>query len=712
MNKISIIIPVYNTEKYLEKCLSSIINQNIKELEIICINDGSLDNSLAILEKFAKLDKRIRIINQLNQGVSVARNSGLNIAQGEYIMFVDSDDWLEQNCLETIYNLAKQNDVDILEFRHDAYLGGKRCSGNFDNLKKYRSNKNIAENVQLLYVIWDKLYKREFLIKNNIVFPKGLINAEDGIFNLECLYASPNIEISEKLCYHYRAFREGGASAEIKDIKNEIAAFMFSFNSEKYKNTSTFYKTITIEKYLIGILFWYHTVYKKSNFLNKITQTLQLNNFYKFLIKNIDRNILDNCPSFLDLESILRKFSFSKILTINNKYTNYRNTKYKNLIILGIQIPLYRIKKDGFTTAWKFSFFGIPILSSEISNPFFHKEKIKLFNIIPILKLNIKKRQQNRYLELITSEYPEYDCYYTFACNCGELFWFLCHFKEINARYSPQKPLIICDKARMLSICKMFENIIKVPSILFEDYNSLFLDEVTNYKNKKFISILNQDYFNNYADINICKKGEHYYKLFRDKLNIQKPALLPNDNEIGSEKIKSLAKDVLQNNFIIITPDAVTLNPLGQYFWTELCKNLNNLGFKIFLNVESRKDTIPAEGIISAFLTIEETYELAKYAKAVIGLRSGLLEILSTTSQVPTFAIYNSYREWLPNKMSPQEAIKGFTLKSLPNIQPEKIYEYCWNEYSPDELIYEITEQFKNISNKNILKENIYDSCK
>lgn len=173
-----------------------------------------------------------------------------------------------------------------------------------------------------------------------------------------------------------------------------------------------------------------------------------------------------------------------------------------------------------------------------------------------------------------------------------------------------------------------------------------------------------------------------------------------------------MGKDVLQNNFIIITPDAVTLNPLGQYFWTELCKNLNNLGFKIFLNVESRKDTIPAEGIISAFLTIEETYELAKYAKAVIGLRSGLLEILSTTSQVPTFAIYNSYREWLPNKMSPQEAIKGFTLKSLPNIQPEKIYEYCWNEYSPDELIYEITEQFKNISNKNILKENIYDSCK
>lgn len=100
MAKISIIVPVYNTEKFLEKCLNSLINQTLKDIEIICINDGSTDKSLQILEKFANKDKRIQIINQTNSGLSVARNIGIKKAKGEYIGFVDSDDWVDLNFFE------------------------------------------------------------------------------------------------------------------------------------------------------------------------------------------------------------------------------------------------------------------------------------------------------------------------------------------------------------------------------------------------------------------------------------------------------------------------------------------------------------------------------------------------------------------------------------------------------------------------------------
>ena len=115
--KVSVVIPIWNTEKYLRKCLASVVNQTYKNLEIICINDGSPDNSLAILEEYAKKDSRIIIINQGNAGVSTARNRGLDIATGEYISFVDPDDWIESNTYESTVNLFEKNPkVDLITF--------------------------------------------------------------------------------------------------------------------------------------------------------------------------------------------------------------------------------------------------------------------------------------------------------------------------------------------------------------------------------------------------------------------------------------------------------------------------------------------------------------------------------------------------------------------------------------------------------------------
>lgn len=112
--KISVIVPVFNAEKYLKMCLNSLVSQTLKNIEIICIDDGSTDNSLAILDKFKSKDDRIKIIKQKNYGVSMARNNGISEAQGEYIGFVDADDWVDKDFFEKLYNAA-QNTMLILQ---------------------------------------------------------------------------------------------------------------------------------------------------------------------------------------------------------------------------------------------------------------------------------------------------------------------------------------------------------------------------------------------------------------------------------------------------------------------------------------------------------------------------------------------------------------------------------------------------------------------
>ena len=120
---ISIIVPVYNVEKYLKHCLDSLINQTMQDIEIICVNDGSKDKSLAILEDYVKRDKRIVLLNQPNSGVSVARNNALKHVRGEYYMFVDSEDWIDANACEVAYNCVVKENADCLMFSYVKVFG-------------------------------------------------------------------------------------------------------------------------------------------------------------------------------------------------------------------------------------------------------------------------------------------------------------------------------------------------------------------------------------------------------------------------------------------------------------------------------------------------------------------------------------------------------------------------------------------------------------
>ena len=172
MIKISVIVPVYNVEDYLKECLDSIINQTLKEIEILCIDDCGTDNSIDILREYSKKDNRIKIISHKeNKGLGPARNTGINEAKGEYISFIDSDDFISKDYYENLYNTAKKYDSDIVNTLNIKFYKNKKLRKFIYtfNEKEFEStwNLNDIENVYsdkaIVPYVWNKLYKTSFL---------------------------------------------------------------------------------------------------------------------------------------------------------------------------------------------------------------------------------------------------------------------------------------------------------------------------------------------------------------------------------------------------------------------------------------------------------------------------------------------------------------------------------------------------------------------
>lgn len=184
--KISVIVPIYNTEKYLSECIESILSQTLQDIELILVNDGSPDNCDAICKKYAASDKRVKYIHQKNQGVSVARNTGMAEAQGEYLFFMDSDDTIDEKFLETSYFSAQQHNADLV------VIGKYFC---------YRALNSIPA-----LPVWAFIVKRKLLNENpDIIFPVGLQPCEDGLFSHQLLALTNNLTKNPDGIYNYRA---------------------------------------------------------------------------------------------------------------------------------------------------------------------------------------------------------------------------------------------------------------------------------------------------------------------------------------------------------------------------------------------------------------------------------------------------------------------------------------------------------------------------
>ena len=270
MPKISIIIPAYNVEKYLSQCLDSILAQTFKDFECICVNDGSTDNTLTILREYANKDNRIKIINQKNSGSSVSRNNGIKQALGQYISFIDADDWVTENYLEILYNKIIETDADIV-----------RASYKF-----YHQKDNVYESARI---------RRIHEIKDNTDIEKGK-TAEDCPFSsLVYLYAKKICFITDEL-YFYRRQVEGitaNEQAQIVDAFDNFLELSRDLINRKFitKEIMNFLTDTFI--YKIGKISDSVSIDNKKRMLKQSTDNLKYlqivsnncNFFYKFKIK-------------------------------------------------------------------------------------------------------------------------------------------------------------------------------------------------------------------------------------------------------------------------------------------------------------------------------------------------------------------------------------------------------------------------------------------
>ena len=242
---VSIILPIYNVEKYLPKCLDSVINQTYKNIEIICVNDGSPDNSQQILEEYRLQDSRIIIINQENNGLATARNTGLKNATGEFIYFLDSDDWIDKNLLYITLEQILITGADIAMF--DVYNVYNEYSfvpvprvENFiksfkTNVLNYRENTNIRD---LQCTAWSKLYRKNFLVDNNLWFPDGCRFGEDVPFWFALLYKNPKIVFINKFLYFYRKRSTSLTAKTVDLIDKQWSVYQECMKTDAYKKAS------------------------------------------------------------------------------------------------------------------------------------------------------------------------------------------------------------------------------------------------------------------------------------------------------------------------------------------------------------------------------------------------------------------------------------------------------------------------------------------
>ena len=215
---VSVVMPVYNACGYLRPAIESVMNQTLKEIEIICVDDGSTDTSLDMIKIFQQNDDRIRIITETNAGPGLARNNGLKRARGEYIAFLDADDFYEPDMLELMYKRAKEDDLDVVISKYDIFENKKaKFRENIENehAKIYSNGAVTSKNEHPDFILestssaaWNKLFKRSFIAEKGITFLPEIMMFEDLYFTASALAFAEKIAKVDKILVHHRIYRQ------------------------------------------------------------------------------------------------------------------------------------------------------------------------------------------------------------------------------------------------------------------------------------------------------------------------------------------------------------------------------------------------------------------------------------------------------------------------------------------------------------------------
>ena len=311
----------------------------MKDIEIICINDGSTDNSLAILKKYASLDSRIIIVDKINEGVSKARNVGIDMASGEYIMFFDSDDYYcDNSAFEIVYDEVSKNGSDIGVFGYYNLLNGKLYVDCF--YSKFKERKLALEKSNYFdYPIFvhDKIIKTSFLKNFDIRFNEQIKNAEDFIFSLNCFFKNPKYTIINKCLYVYREDRPFSATNNSRCcVKNDFNAFIELYKMPEFKMQSEDFQLKIVNRF-VNVAIWY--IQKFNDDLHLVNDSAQI---IKFLQGVYPISKLQKMKSYNKLKNYKKYLFLKKIFSIRNSADKVN----KILTIFGFEFIIQKNKKE------------------------------------------------------------------------------------------------------------------------------------------------------------------------------------------------------------------------------------------------------------------------------------------------------------------------------------------------------------------------------
>lgn len=323
---ISIIVPIYKVEKYLDRCINSILNQTFKDFELILVDDGSPDRCGDICEKYAKKDKRIKVIHKENGGLSDARNAGLDIATGKFIGFIDSDDFIHKDMYMVLYDAIIKSKSDISQCKFKYFSKEDELNKNIINDRKYEIYNNInaieeiIDNKNLNTNVWNKLYKRELF--NDIRFPKGKIH-EDEFVTYKVFYRAKTVSYVNKELYYYFSNDTGimknlniNSKFDWIEAIEERNEFLLSIKEKSLFNKSNSYLFFNLIKIRYNI--------KKSEELKNKSQMYNLvNEKIKYSL-----NEISDKSSYSKLNKIvisLMKLNFNFVVFYD--FYNYKRTK-------------------------------------------------------------------------------------------------------------------------------------------------------------------------------------------------------------------------------------------------------------------------------------------------------------------------------------------------------------------------------------------------
>ncbi len=332
--KITVVVPVYNVEDYLEACLTSLCEQTLQEIEIICVDDGSTDSSAKILESFSKKDQRIKVLTQENQGLSMARNSGLKVAQGNYVYFLDSDDYLENpEALHKMYNAVYPDDIDILSFNYRTIeMEEKTYYRPMAHNEVLDGKSYLMKNGMWGVMVWLRLYKRSYLQKIHFEFKAGITSEDDEA--LPRLYndAAKVKHIKDVLLVYRRRENSISTSKTSMRLIDGLVAIV-----QTYAVLVQQEKEATYNKYLYQKLLEYlFILYEKSFSVEASTVAKQK---YEILVQDLpfsalERALIKNEEQYIYYHNIEKKSKKSKLSVYYIR--RFRTLYFKYLRLYGV----------------------------------------------------------------------------------------------------------------------------------------------------------------------------------------------------------------------------------------------------------------------------------------------------------------------------------------------------------------------------------------